>query len=677
MKIINKICFILFLAHVSYAALGSEEPTRWWHKLSYACSKASSSVSDSFQKLKNLQWTTSNVTKTAFVATFSAAAIYGISRGLRYYLCKKAQNATEKQDLAPQPPVQQDDQSQIKIDAQLQEPSFSTPAPSDTIKQAPAQSIEPAGTMTDSENTQQEHKDTDQQTSPEPTEHVQPSSQQQEITVHKPEIKQSEPLACAADAAVVVISEEPSQHIQQITAAAAASDDEQLPVVPYFDTQENHVLEPIRCRNEKDEQVTVQQLLVFDQHAQDSEGHDIGGGHNSCGYHAGPKNIPAIIGLIQKLDQQHDFAQLLRNSKPVQELFSREECQPGVLRNIIIINRIKTALKQFYSPRIQIVPPTVAPESPEKREHEIFIPYYNRLKTIFLDNTIAEILDTDKDRVITLTSIIQNFMQQPIDIAQATLEELHCSQEEFLARLHNQEKIEQYVHLPEAFTLSSHDSETAISTYNIRQRAGKADLNGDMLNQTEIEELIKFQQSTPGRLSQSLNPQHVTVTVLEQATPDLFAITDNLLDLRKHIEEGTLPMQHIQAFVLGNTDQRAQNAGHWITMILEFARKHRRYTIANSAYNCVSTFSGPAHDLIQYLEGDTIAAQVKPSESFKQGIVGKLQSCIEQCKTSFGAPQPKEQLQCWLMQFDEFVQDYSSFGGQEKFHSIIREVLTD
>lgn len=677
MKIFNKICVILFLAFVSHAALGFEEPTSWWHKLSYACSKASSSVSGSFQKLKNLQWTASNVTKTAFVATFSAAAIYGISRCLRYYLCKKGQDATDQQDLAPQAqPVQHDDQSQIKIDAQLQEPSFSSPAPSDTIKQTPAQSIEPAGTMTDSENTQQEHKDTDQQTSPEPAALVQPSSQHQEITVQEPEKKQSEPLACAAAAAAVVISEEPSQHIQPVAAAAAASDDEQLPVVPYFDTQENHVLEPIHCRNEKDEQVTVQQLRVFDQYTQDSKGRDIGGGHNSCGYHAGPKNIPAITGLIQRLEPQHYFSQLIGKSTPVQELFGNQEGQQGFLRTIIICKRIKTALKLFYSPRIQIAPPTVAPESPEKREQEIFIPYYNRLKAAFLENNISETLDTATAHVITLKSIIQSFMQQSIDVAQATLEELHYTQEEFLARLHNQEKIEQYVHLTEPFTLSEHDSEPALSRYNCSQRAGIIDPNGDMLNESEITELLQFQQSTPV-IAAALNPQHVAVTVIEQATPDLFAITDNLITLRKHIEEGTLPLQRIQTFVLGNTDQRAQNAGHWITMILEFARKQRRYTIANSACNRVSTFSGPAHDLIRYLEGDTIASQVKPSASFKQGIVSKLQSCIEQCKTSFGAPQQKAQLQHWLAQFDEFVQDYSSFGGREKFYSTVREALTD
>lgn len=617
MKIVKNLCIILLITHaISSTTLCAESSTGWFHKLSYVYSKISSTCASGIQRIRNIQWTTPAITKAVLLTAVTATAMYGITKSL-----SKLRYYFGKEPPHPDTPPAPTTQPRIEIQ------------PEAAVQQEP---------------------------------------------------EQPHTLAQEDSSSNAAIATQPQQEIEPAALQAQPEPEVQLSAVPYFDDPAHHVIEPIRFQNAKGEQITVQQLGVFDQYTEDVTGHTIGGGNNSCGYHAGPKNIPALTGLIQGIAPQEDFVRLLRDGAVTRELFNHTERQQGALgttkghlRNIIIFYRLKTVLIQYYSPKIQVTEPQSSPDTYNPR---IFLPYYNRLKTSFLNHVVSELLDKQSRKEITLELIIQWIAQAPIDIADNTLTQLGCTQEQFLDFLRDKVRIAQYIRLAEPYTISCGDIDSALTAYNTAHPTARIDPQGDWLNEDEIKLLLRFQQMQHNSIGRALDHTHVETTVLEGATPGLFVIMKNISQLRDHIAAGTLPQQKLQAFVLGNTDQRAENAGHWITMVLECAHRRRRYTITNSAYNRISMFShstqiSPAIELIRYLEGDEVAHQLQPSPQFQQQITTNLHQYIEQSKSSCRCPAVQKKLEDTLNLFHEFVGDYSSFGGQQAFEQQVQEAL--
>ena len=158
-----------------------------------------------------------------------------------------------------------------------------------------------------------------------------------------------------------------------------AATNERLAIVPYFNDLSHHVLAPLHFTKPDGTNITIQQLKVLSQFAPD------GGGGASCGYHAGPKNIPAITGLIQGLETEH----LLTNPQIALRMFNPSSETLGTLRQEINNNRIKTALKWYYGEFIKVR----VPEEPVWADLEstrVMGTLYKQLCNECLENLISE-----------------------------------------------------------------------------------------------------------------------------------------------------------------------------------------------------------------------------------------------------------------------------------------------
>ena len=278
---------------------------------------------------------------------------------------------------------------------------------------------------------------------------------------------------------------------------------------------------------------------------------------------------------------------MLTDPAVAQRLFNPEQDNPGILRRIIIQEREKTALQQFYQNNIKIKPGEgLEPVRPSCVSHD--------------------------------------------------------------------------------------DIEPAMAYYEKTHQGRPMPTNGDMLESEEIMRLINLQRKNDNVIGRALHPETVSVHTVESSTPEELDVLGEIKDLRDQIQQRELPKQQkIHAFVLGNTNQFTQSEGHWVTMILEFARNRRRYTIANSAHNDISMFDGACHNVIRYLEGDRVAALLQPSESFKQKLTQELQSALEHYEENPNDQVVRCQLHNAHEKFDKFVKDYSDFGGKENFDSLL------
>ena len=448
--------------------------------------------------------------------------------------------------------------------------------------------------------------------------------------------------------------------------AFAPATEENLATVPYFANPANHVLAPIEFENpDNHAHITVQQLHVRSQF-------EIGGGGGaSCGYQAGPKNTTAITGLIQGLDT----AAMLTNGQIALDLFGTDTAHTGQLRKLTINHRIKTALKQFYIPRIQAIVPTAI----SSRENPAVLQsIYRNLLGTFLDNILSEALDAGSTNEITQSTLIEALKTMPITVSQVTLQQLGCTEDELIMFLREPETIQRYVQLASPFSVSQDDIEPAWKLYNTRQVAGAFARNGEMINSNEIEYLLEHQRNNRDDTvaARALDPHAVSLTVLEETSPEaLKLIAETVTGLQQQIRAGQLPTQKIHAFVLGSSDQAKRSAGHWITMVLELTRNGRRYTITDSADNHIRMFDGACHNLIRFLEGDRAAKLVRASDAFKQQIWAQLNENIARCRQNKNDILLQQNLFSSVLRFQQFVNDYSSFGGQAAFAHAVEPLL--
>ena len=443
-----------------------------------------------------------------------------------------------------------------------------------------------------------------------------------------------------------------------------AATDETLAVVPYFADPAHHVIEPVEFENPVGTHVTVQQLGVLDQFI---EG---GGGGASCGYQAGPKNAVAITGLIQGLNT----GDRLTSSAVALRMFNPHGAHIGQLRIIINNNRIKTALKSFYLPQLTVLQPE--PLDRQSRENTgVIQTFYRQFVNEYLDNAIAETVDFKEDKEITLEGMIEAFQAMLLNIPPVTLEQLGCTEEELTQFVRDEQTIRRYVQVRAPLRISRDDIQVAWTQYNAG--ANRFPQNGDMLNSDEIMYLFDDKRKQDGVVGAAMDPRAVSVNVVEDTTPETLNVFEEITGLRDQIQSGQLPERKIHAFVLGNTDQKKQMAGHWVTMVLECARNRRRYTITNSADNHISMFQGTCANMIRYLEGDGSVQLLRPSEATKQRILGTLRQSMAQCSERPRDRCLKYQLEGAVTQFQEFVDDYSSFDGQQNFvHEVLSLLMT-
>jgi hypothetical protein len=615
----SNICIILLLLQITLNSTCFSGTIRqsFWQKVSYACRSLGNVAKTTFisgvSKLKNVLLTTRNISKVALLTTATAAALYGLSCIKKYFFGSK------KTRQANVPPIT-------------------------TIPTQPAIPVEPQNPVPGAEQARTQ---------------IPISVQPQELQA--PSAQEHEPIAAAAQAPA------PVPQVQIAAAAAAVPVGESLADVPYFAERTYHVIDPIQVTRPDGTEITVQQLCVLNQFEVDPQTRfPLGGGETSCGYHAGPKNITAIAGLIQGLDT----SRLLTDSQPALDLFNPRGGETGRLRTIVNNQRIKTALREYYKERLTDSLPNEYPITEGITENPFSIQsFYRQLIRDYLDQIISQAVDQRQAHEITMDGVIAAFQHMPlVNIAPETLNDLNCTEQKLVEFIRDPSNIRRYVSLPETpLRISQEDIGPALARYN-QLHNPRLEENGDLLNSYEIQYLLDLQQREQERI---LNPRYVSSTVLEDTSPLLL---QTITRLRDQLQARQLPEQRIHAFVLGNTDQGRRSQGHWITLVLEVARNRRRYSIANSAHNHIKMFRGAIRDIISFLEGEDIAQLIRPSDGLKKRLTDQLREAIAICKQHHD-DRSRERLQTSLENFQEIVNDYSSFGGAGEFERIVTPLL--
>ena len=483
----------------------------------------STALHNGLSKLKNIPWTKTNVAKAGVISTVAAAAVYGIYRLTNYLFGRPARHKVRTAGVPVPPPLPVVAPAGIPATAAANQPGQAQPPVANTV-----QAANPG-------NQQNPHANEPQQATIAAigTNQAQVLPQAQPSAAHPQQVPvaatgtnqaalpqtQQEPSSPAATANVtspVTPAPVAAPVPPVVLPAFAAATEEDLAVVPYFADPAHHVIEPIEFINpDNHATVTVQQLRALNQFEIDQFGRQVGGGAASCGYQAGPKNTPALTGLIQGINT----ATLLTSRQAAHDLFNPDPENPGRLRSIINNNRIKTALKHYYTNRLRAREPEPFYAGENTR---VIQAIYQTLVNEFIDNAISEELDLRSNHEITLEDIIQALQQMPLNTEDRTLAprealaDFHCTEDELTELLREEQTIRRYLEFRGPLRISQDDIPRAWQQYNRTNVAGAFAQNGEMLNSEDIEHLLEFQRKEDDATSQALDRDAVAVSVLEE-----------------------------------------------------------------------------------------------------------------------------------------------------------------
>jgi len=441
--------------------------------------------------------------------------------------------------------------------------------------------------------------------------------------------------------------------------------DEHLPVVPYFSAPEHHVIQPIEFDNEHNHShIIVQQLRVLSQDATDQYNHRIGGGNYSCGYHACTKNALALAGIVQGFDTAAVF------NSPAIAAHLFDPVQKGYLRKHVIDMRKKVALKYLFQNSIHVVLPEPCLDKQENTK--VIYTLYKCMVNEYLNNIISKAIETNKSVYISPLDILQDLQNMTFKVSDATAKEIACSPQDLHNFLHQQENIRRYIRVISPIEILQSTPINALHYYNATH-ANRLDEYGELLNSDEMEKLINYYCETDELARRVLDPHNVQTIIIESADPVMLDLMGSMQEIKDIIQSEQSLTNRRYIFILGNTNQKTQKNGHWVTLLLECAGHERRYTITNSSDNHICLFddqehNNPCFNVIKYLEGDCATHYLKPSTLYKDTLLAQLLSDMDQCKLHTKDPHCLENLQDSHTLYDTYVGDYSfHHEGREGF----------
>lgn len=342
------------------------------------------------------------------------------------------------------------------------------------------------------------------------------------------------------------------------------ANDNELAIVPYFNYPEN-LVGSFQFVNQNDgATVTVQQVRTFNQFGDPN----VNGSGQTCGLHAA-KNFCGLAGLVRGLNS----GSMLTGRDEALHLFGSNP--QGVWRGHVDINRKKRALKELLEDRLERRDPVAIPTDPIDVGIYIIRPSLNRFISGMVD-----IVEHEGEATIT---------------GQQVADYLSRANPLYTAFLQDQNNLARYLRIENPIHITRDDLQSAIRNYNNSDIwAQQMFTDSECLSMDEINELVDSERINHESVI-SCSSGDIPLIPCPYIARDALEQNGVLRNLRNAIQARQLPAQRTVAFIPA--------AGHWRIVMAEFAQRHRRYTIAESADNAVRLARSDEANIISFLEG--------------------------------------------------------------------------